>query len=406
MKQYFRSIIQLPFAVKWFLLTEMIFGLGIGIWSVNLNFHLKACGFTDLGIGSLLAFGSVATACFSIFAGWLCDKVGFHPAMMFGCIMKGSGMVLIAFAQGSWLAYAGLLVASLGDAFVLSSEFPFILSFVEEKVKDMVYNLLICSFLFALFFGNIAGGYLPGIAFGIMDIYFIPVLISGLFFILLGIVRSSLPKRDVDYTAKKINLILLKDKKVLLFLLYSVLFSLAVNLLGSMLNIVFRDRFHLEDNTVGLVFSMATAVMFISAFLVPVITKRLKKGNTAIIVMILVIPLLVLMSFASVNLFVILWVIYSFLRLMLPGTVDCQMLQVIPEEYQGSYSGMRIFAASIGNGIGASLAGAILEYSDYSVLFICCAFVFLMQLITYLFGCHKYLSKDAADNCRGLSSVV
>lgn len=396
MRHYLKSIIQLPLAVKWFLLTEMFFGLGIGIWSVNLNFHLKACGLNDLGIGNLLAFGSIATAIFSVFAGSLCDRIGFHPAMMFGCIIKGSGMVIIALAPNIGTVYAGLLILSLGDALVLSCEFPFLLSLVEAELRDMVYNLLICSFLFAMFFGNILGGYLPGMSFGGKNAYLVAVLISGILFLLLGVARSFLPKKKIEYTVKKLSLRLLKEKKILAFLLYGVLISIAFNILASMLNIIFRDSFHLKDSSVGVIFSMATIVMFVSAFLVPVIAKRWKSGNTAILFMAVNIPVLVAMSMAGVEMFIFLWILYSFFRMMIPGTVDCRMLQAIPEDMQGSYSGLRIFANSIGTAAGASMAGLILEYSNYSMILLSCAVFVALQLAVYLFGCRKYLSGDAA----------
>lgn len=396
MRHYIKSIIQLPTAVKWFLLTEMIYGLSIGIWSVNLNFHLKACSLNDLGIGNLLAFGSIATAIISVFAGSLCDRIGFHPSMMFGCMMKGCGMIIIALAPSIPTLYIGLLITSLGDAFVLSCEFPFLLGLVETELRDMVYNLLICSFLFGMFFGNILGGYLPGWSSGMKDTYLAAVLISGILFVLLSFARSFLPRKKIEYVVKKLSLSLLKDKMTMSFLLYGVLVSIAYNTLASMLNIIFRDSLHLKDSSVGVFFSISTIVMFISAFLVPVIAKRLKSGKTAILFMAVNIPVLLAMSVAGVHMFIFLWILYSSCRMMIPGTVDCRMLQAIPQDMQGSYSGLRIFANSLGTAAGASLAGLILEYSNYSTILISCAIFTVLQLAVYLFGCRKYLTRDVA----------
>ncbi len=397
MGQYLRSIASLPRAVKWFLLTEMIFGFGSGIWSINLNFHLKACGFVDWSIGSVLAFGAVATAVLSAFAGGLCDRIGFHPAMMYGCIAKGAGMALIALSHSPLLVYGGFVVMSLGDSFVLSSEFPFILGLVEEKFKDLVYSLLICFFLFALFFGNIAGGYLPGLFSGMENSYFVPVLISGLLFILLGIARSFLPRNKVDYTPSRISFEIVKDRKIRTFLVYGMIMSLALNCLNSMLNIIYKDSFHMKDNMIGLAFSASTVVMFLSSFLAPLIMKRWRNENIALAVMLANLPLLLVMSFAGWKLFLPVWLLYSFLRLMLPGTVENRMLQAIPEGKQGAYSGMRIFAVSMGNGIGSFLAGLLLEYSSHTMVLLCCAVFTFLQLMTYLLGCRKHLAVSSAE---------
>ena len=398
MGKYLRSIASLPLAVKWFLMTEMIFGLSIGIWNINLNFHLKSCGFADLNIGSVLAFGSIATAAFSFFVGGLCDRFGFHPAMFFGCLIKGAGMSLIALSQNPLAIYAGFAIMSLGDSLVLSSEFPFILSLVEEKFKDMVYNLLICAYLFAYFFGNIAGGYMPGLFKGMKDVYFVPVLMSGVLFMILGAARNLLPKNKVEYRSKKISFEMLKDSRILMFLFYGLVMSLAFNILGAMLNIIYRDGFHLEDSLVGLAFSASTGVMFLSSFLVPLMMKRWRSNNISVLVMLVNIPLLLIMAAAGVKLFLPVWLLYSFLRLALPGTVDNRMLQVIPKDKQGSYSGMRIFANSIGMGIGSSLAGILLEYSNYSLVILCCAGFTFLQLLTYYFGCRKHLVVSDVNN--------
>lgn len=160
MKNYILTIVRFPFAVKWFLVTEILFGLGIGIWNVSLNFHLKSLGFSDIHIGGVLAFGSFFTAIFSLIAGELGDRLGFHPAMIMGCILKGAGIVIIAVSPSIISVFAGQIIISLGDSLVLSSEFPFLLGLVEEKHRNTVYSLLISIFLFAMFIGNLSGGFM------------------------------------------------------------------------------------------------------------------------------------------------------------------------------------------------------------------------------------------------------
>ena len=107
MRHYLRLIKNLPFSVKLFLLTEMLFGFSIGMWSLNLNFHLLAKGISKLDVGTVLLFGSIATAVFSLVAGEMSDRIGFHKAMVFGCIMQGMGMILITFAPSLAFLYTG-----------------------------------------------------------------------------------------------------------------------------------------------------------------------------------------------------------------------------------------------------------------------------------------------------------
>lgn len=391
MKNYFRTITEFPFAVKWFLITEMLFGLSIGIWNVSLNFHLKSLGLNEIQIGGALAFGSICTAIFSLFAGEFGDRLGFHPAMVIGCILKGSGIVVIALSPNIFCIFFGLLIISFGDSLVLSSEFPFLLSLIEEKHRHTVYNLLISSFLFAMFIGNISGGFMSSWSHNPSRPYLLSIVLSGCFFISLGIARGFLPKERAERIPRKLFIYLLKEPKILMFLLYGVLTGVVFNLVGSMINIIFRDQFKLTDSQVGIAFSVNTLVACSAAFIVPIIISKFKASGMATLAQIFITIILVVMAFSPFKIFVVFWILWSFFRTMLPGTVDSSMLQSVSPEQQGAYSGLRIFSTNIGVGAGAYAAGSILMFSNYSMIMIAAAIAAFIQLIVFYFGCRKFL---------------
>ncbi|PWW02856.1 fucose permease [Paenibacillus cellulosilyticus] len=408
MIDYVKSIAGLPFPVKWFLITELLFGFGMGVWNLNLNFHLKAIGITNFAIGNIIAAGSVATAIISIWAGRLCDRFGYHRSMVFGCLAQGVGMAVIAAAGDSIMLVAGQLVFSAGSAFILSSEFPFIVSLVEEKYKQLVFNMLIVSYQAAMFAGNLSGSVLTELEDGAANPYRLSIWISGVAIMLIGVGRVLLPRKRLavqddsegGHSAPRMRL----DAKLSWFLLYIVLASLSVGLFSSMITLICRDYFGLNEQSVGVVVSLSTVGSCIAAFLAPMLLARWGNERTAARILAINIALLLLMPVAWVYLFISLWISRSSLMAMLPGAIYSPMLMTFPESQRGSFSGIEIFAISLGTGVGASVSGYILTYASLSTLFMIGAAVMSIQLAVYTLRCRRYLAPDTTKG--GEAAVI
>ncbi|MHB8062589.1 MAG: MFS transporter [Ruminiclostridium sp.] len=386
------QIVRLPKSVKWFLITELVYGFGLSIWNLTYNFHLKSNGFTQLGIGMLISFGSVVTCILSPLAGGLNDRLGFRMGMVFGCIIKGTGMLLVAFAPRYEFIYLGQMLFSIGNAFILSSEFPFILSLVDEEFKHVVYTLLIGIAQFGMIIGNLTAGFLIGNHVKASVPYLLPLALSGVFFVLIGIGRCLLSEKIDRGFSRKTDIFLLKEAGVIWFLLYGLLGSSAVNTFVLMLNIILSSKFNMGDVSVSRIFAVSSGAVFISAFLVPVIIKRVSNKRLATIVLALIVINFVVMSFSGIKVFVAGVVVNSFLCYILPGSVDSSMLQSVKESVQGTYSGMWVFATNIGVGIGGCLSGLLLTYTSYSVLLIMGAVITSAQLLVYSLKCKKYIA--------------
>lgn len=407
MTSYLKSIAGLPFPVKWFLITELLFGFGMGVWNLNLNFHLKAIGFSNFAIGNVIAVGSVATAIISVWAGRLCDRFGFHPSMVFGCLAQGFGMVIMAAAGDMIILVAGQMVFSAGSAFILSSEFPFIVSLVEEKYKQLVFNMLIVSFQAAMFVGNLAGGVLTGLDAGMANPYRLSIWISGLAIMLIGAGRLMLPRErtlgqvgEDGRSSPRMKL----DAKLAWFMLYIVLASLSVGLFSSMITIICRDYFGLNEQSVGVVVSLSTIGSCIAAFLAPMLLSRWGNERTASRILAVNIVLLLLMPVAWVYLFVTLWITRTSLLAVLPGAIYSPILMSFPEAQRGSFSGLEIFAISLGTGVGASVSGYILTYASLSTLFMIGAAIMSIQLAVYTLRCRRYLAPNTSKG--GEAAVI
>ncbi len=391
MKTYIKSIISLPAPAKRFLATEALFGLSIGLWILNLNFHLKSIGFSDQQLGIVLALATIGTAILSLFAGAVLGRIGFQRAMVIGCIAKGIGMIIVALSASFPMVLICQLLSSVGDALVLSAEFPFLLSLVSEEDRHKVYNLLMFMFLGAMIAGNIIGGYLPSLFEGYGRPFLVPLLASGVIFTIMGILRMGLPVNNIHLQTKTAFLEVLKSQKVVSYLVYAILAGFSVNLLSSMSNIIMRDVFRFTEYHVGMILSAASLASCICVFVMPMLLEKYKSSGLAVISQALGILSLVVLAFADARVFVIFWVLNAYIRGALPGVIDSPMLQSIPANIQGSYSGMRIFTNQLGQSAGAYTAGMMLMLSNYSMIMILAVIASVFQLLVYYFWCKRYL---------------
>ncbi len=395
MKNYIDTLLKLPFPVKWFLITEGLFGLGFGVWNVNLNFHMQSMGMSDASIGILLAINTFVTAGISVFTGDLSDRVGFYHSMIYGCIIKGIGMLIVAFSSSFSTFAIALALMAIGDALVLSCEFPFLFSFTPEEHKQTIYSLLIAFFMLSMMIGNAVGGFLAELRILPKEPYMFPIIISGLIFIVLGWGRRILPRKEIERREKaRFFYHLIKERNIQWFLVYSVVAGFILNLVLSMINIILKKKFGLGDSVIGLTFSAVTFVGFLSGFLAPMLIRRFGNERTVVFALFGYSLFLGLMGISGLALFVCFWVGYTFSRLIVPPAVESRILNSIPPEEQGSFSGLRIFASNIGCGIGSYLAGVLVSRDRITDLFLIASAFVLVQLGIYWFGCRRYLKED------------
>jgi predicted MFS family arabinose efflux permease len=268
--------------------------------------------------------------------------------------------------------------------------------------------MLIVAYQAAMFVGNLTGGVLTGIEASADNPYRLSIWISGLSIMLIGAGRLLLPrKRMAEHGEGKDGLAPSRmrwDRKLAWFMLYIVLASLSVGLFSSMITIICRDYFMLNEQTVGIVVSLSTIGSFIAAFLAPILLARWGNEQTAARVLALNIVLLLVMPVAGAFLFISLWIARTSLVALLPGAIYSPMLMSFQDSHRGTFSGMEIFAISLGTGAGASVSGYILTFASLPALFLTGAAIMSIQLAVYMLRCRRYLAQDSAKG--GEAAVI
>lgn len=108
----------------------------------------------------------------------------------------------------------------------------------------------------------------------------IRLFICSFLYIIMGLARLFLPKsKNIKINNKNLELIALKHSNIIWFLIYSLIWGIIENLIlpMSLINTIYKDIFHLSDNSIGIVFSLATLVSCIAFFVSPLLFNILDQ---------------------------------------------------------------------------------------------------------------------------------
>lgn len=405
MVSYIQSLFRLPRAVHFYLLSEMLFGLGVGM-AIILNFHYLALGFDPSVIGIATACYSVIVALCSFPAGVFSDRFGAKKAMALGGGITTLGYLAIPFATTPWQLYAAQMLLGIGMAFVISCEFPYIMSLCERKEDETVaYNMLIAAFTLMLSLGNILGTKLPALMPSGTTAYQSTIFLIAACFAVMFLMRLYLPAsshriaEEERTSKKKVTWKVVPSKQVVLYVLYATLGGMIFQMIGPFENVILRERFHLTDVTIGYV---AACTSFLS-FLTSLTTPYLMQTNKRRLFLYLALTGAMLAFFVlgwqiGVMVFTVFLLGRGVCMLMVNSFVDASMMKATENNERGLHSGLRNLTRSFAGSLASGFGGYMLAGGDYHTLYFIAFGVLVVQTLFYLFSIRYQLKKDLQES--------
>ncbi|MEI8200479.1 MAG: MFS transporter [Eubacteriales bacterium] len=394
MKTYLRQIMNLPRAVKLLILTEIFLSVASGIISIELNFLLREKGFASDKIGQIVSFGTLVSAAFAFFAGYISSRFGYKFSMVIGCILKSVSIFILVYSSSYEMLVSARMMNGIGECMIYVCLFPYIMSFVDGPLKIMAFTLLFSLQTLAAFVGYLAAGLLPNI----MPSYRRIVLVSAFTVALVAGMRFFLPKPMHEQKAPakvhRTTYRYLRQKYVIAYFLYVFVGYAAFMLSYSMINLICRDYFSMPDNKIAYIIGMISLFTGVLLFLTPVVVEKLNRFRLNFISMILLAFLYPAIGFLPRVFYVVLVVIVSITFFIMAGFIDGPMLEMISDEEKGSFSGCKLLMNYLGISAGTLTAGWILNsYSRYSLIYYISGALVVMQIIIYLSGMRRQLEK-------------
>jgi MFS transporter, DHA1 family, multidrug resistance protein len=402
---YLRSLGRLPKAVHFYLLSEMLFGIGAGM-TIILNFHFLALGFDTTVIGIATACNSIAVAAFSYPAGMVTDRYGAKVAMQIGCGILVLSYLSIGLVSTPIGLYLSQCLLGMGFSFVISCEFPYIMSLCERKEDETTaYNMLIAAFTIALSLGNILGSHLPPHMPKGNTMYQTTIFLVVLSYFLMFIMRFFLPARSERVAAemrrkpKRTGWKVAPSRQVLLFVLYATINGVIYTLLGPFENVIMRGRFTLSDDSIGYVLAVNSFFLFLVSLFTPYLMQtRFRRFLLYLAFGVLLFVMLMMGMKVSVYAYTLFFLGKGMAGTMINSFVDSSMMKATLEEERGLHSGLRNLMRAVAGSVASTLGGTLLAGGDFHSIYFVTFLAVGVQVVVYSLFVRQQLTKDLEES--------
>ncbi|MFC5407457.1 MFS transporter [Cohnella soli] len=390
MVAYLLDLLRLPIGVRRFLMTEALYGIGIGMYTLVLNLHLLASGLREDEIGTLASVGILVMGASAIPIAMSARRFGRKRLLTAGIGMIATGCALYAFGGSLASFYLAQAFVSIGLTLVETTEVQLLFHYcASRKEETRAYSLMFAVFTAFAGAGTLAAGRMSGIGGGEGANYRIPLLIAAGLLIVLCIARGTwLPAErrspassDAGRTWQGVPR--WKDMKpgrsAWVLSLFVALLGGAFALSGSLLNVLVKFRMDWTDDRVSLLLAANGFVLFVSSLLTPYIVERF--GSHAAIMSVFgvnVILFSILYCQVPAWLFIPLFLMRGGGSTMLSNMVDSRLMSAFSDRERDLFAGMRSILRSIGSSGATFAAGWILAGRDYRLPFLLTAVALLL----------------------------
>lgn len=251
------------------------------------NLYLRELGWPDSMIG-LAQFTAMGTgAALTLPAAYISFKI--RPFyMVFGSLISAALAVLLLCLSPSFVAIIGsAILTGVSSALSSASLSPFMLRLVGHGPAPFLFSAQWSVSTLGGFIGNLVGGWfsLAGYiwAFGFALAFYLLALLTGIF---LRPPRITETRREAGFImglrGEWHGLIRLGVTQGLI--------GLGAGFFVPFINLYFKDRFGLSNETIGLLYGVNSLFLFVSGLLTPYVVSRLGKIKTVILTQALSLP--------------------------------------------------------------------------------------------------------------------
>lgn len=372
--------------LKWLLIGSLITSTAMSfIWPLNTIYMHNTLHQSLTVAGIVLGVNQLATMLGNWLGGILFDHWSIYYTSLVGVMINILALGLLIFLN-SWPIYAFLIILSGFSNGILTTCIYSLATRVQNKKTSSIFNMLYFTSNFGLVFGTLAVGYLLKI--GVSYIFTLASLTQVIFLIIV-IKYFNIVNYNKGYSKKKV---VVKGK----FLIWSVLLALLLswvvytqwqsNLSAYMLGKGFSIKQYsfLWTLNAVLIITFQPVLTFFNDFLIKHIISRINVGHFLFAVAFFILLL-------NHNYF-ILGISMAFLTfgeiLLFPGVASLVDIYA-PNNESGIYQGLVQMFTAGGKAVGPFIGAAIIDCSNYKVLFLCLVLIIMAAIFIFSFSVYQ-----------------
>ncbi|MFD0588975.1 MFS transporter [Paenibacillus sp. GCM10027627] len=410
---YLKDVLDISPGARRFLLSEALYGIGIGLYTLVLNYHLLAMGIGEAKIGAIASTGILVLGALAIPLSMLANRIGRKPILVSGVLLIGSGVYLFSAGDELIHFYCAQIMVSIGFACIETTEVPLLFSYSRSRREEtQVFSLMFAVFTMFVGGGTLLAGLIPEwISSGGEGSPYKPVLwCASAVFIGLGLIRALwLPKETrgaarngrnklapseegvqaaeavaSPHTGKPAKAVRGRPSKAVWTLAFYMLLSgISFALIGGFNNVIAKQRLGWDDSSISLLLTVNGLVLFFASLLTPWVLEKFGIAKPfkwmyfggALLAFILSLQL-------PVAAFAVLLLVRGGGFTMLSNMIDSQSMSALPEKDRNLFAGMRSVFRSVGSAGATYTTGFLLAGGHAALPF---ALTGVMLLIGYVY---------------------
>lgn len=290
-----------------FLWVSALQGIGQGVFQLFFNFYILSLGHQEGFLGILISLPSLTALFFALYAGYLSDRIGRRAAFLLGGLISSAAqLTMLLIPTPTMLIISGIL-RGLGMSLFGAASAPFLMEHSTPTERTHLFSFNSGISTMASFLGNFGGGALPaffalwlkvaptsspayGWSLGVTTLLSLLALLP-----MLGLKPDAAATRQNQ--SAPFRALWEHRSSMARLLLPSLVISMGAGLLIPFLNVFFRYRYALADNTIGILFGFGALGMGLAILVGPILAERWGKAMTVAVTQGLSIPFMIVLGF-------------------------------------------------------------------------------------------------------------
>lgn len=291
-----------------YLLGVFLIGINFHVFQLLLNLYLREIGYEESQIGMILSARAVGMTLLAIPAALLLSRIKLKPILLISCVLFG----LFSFFMTTYTQLFYLILfsgfAGMSFTFWRVAAGPFYMRNSTVKERTYLFSMSFAMMIMAGMAGSIGSGRMVtviGNSVGDIILGYKYTLYIGILFSLLALIPFFLIKSSKP-SAEENRIIFSKAQLKKRGGFYTKLFvtnflvGMGAGLIIPFLNLYFRDRFHLEPDTIGVFYFFVAFSMMAGSLIGPVVAKHLGLVRAVVVTQLLSIPFLIILSYSYI----------------------------------------------------------------------------------------------------------
>jgi MFS family permease len=362
-------------------------GFGYSVFWLLLNLYLKQLGLQEGTIGTILAASSLGTVLVAIPAAILVDHIRIKRALILAAGLSGAMMIMTALSSQVWAlrSFYGIAGAMFTVHWVASP--PFFMRNSTSKERSHLFGVNMALETVSGFIGTLLGGFVPtylaerGVAllYGYRYTLVGSIVLALAALIFYALIKSAPPTRTgrlhlAEYFGTR-------DWRVISRLTVPhFLVGMGAGLVIPFLNLYFLNRFALESDAIGRIFSVGqlfTAVGFLAG---PALAKRVGLIKMVVITQFASIPFFLMLAFShNLALSVIAFMARGSLMNMAWPMYNNFAMELVSEEQQAGANSILSLAWSASWMVSANVGGHIIQSYGFTAVMLVTVGLYVMS---------------------------